>query len=75
MNLKQGSMLDRKKVLIDQGLFRGKNEGQPISIEDLKQTSNNTSKTDKTAVTAPANITQPEARTFLKAKRNYKGGS
>lgn len=68
-------MLDRKKVVIDQGLFKGKNESQAISIEDLKQISNNTSKTEKTAVTAAASYTQPEARTFLKAKRNYKGGS
>ena len=68
-------MLDRKKVVIDQGLFKGKSEKNTPTVEDLKQASNNTSKTEKTAITATESHTQPVARTILKAKRNYKGGS
>ena len=47
-------MLDRKKVVIDQGLYK-KNVPQP-SVEDTKlnSTSNNTSKTDKTGATTTA---------------------
>ena len=64
-------MLDRKKVLIDQGLYKGT---QP-TMEDTKlnTASNNTSKTEKTGNSTTV-FTQPEQRRIVKAKRNYKGG-
>ena len=67
-------MLDRKKVVIDQGLYK-KSVTQP-SVEDqkLNSTSNNTSKTDKTAGASTAAFTEPDQRRIVKAKRNYKGG-
>ena len=42
-------MLDRKKVVIEQGLYKGGHGQEPISVEDMKlnSTSNNTSKTNK----------------------------
>ena len=48
-------MLDRKKVVIEQGLYKGGHGQEPISVEDMKlnSTSNNTSKTDKTGAATP----------------------
>ena len=66
-------MLDRKKVIIEQGLYK---RTQSIEDQKLNTSSTNTSKTEKTATQAVAYAsTQPEQRRFITAKRNYKGGS